>query len=130
LPRMRLRGLVPRHDPTLAEIVRGGRVGPMAALSAIANACRSRLSRTSVMGSWVGYSSSPRGGRHGIRSVLDRTGRRRSAATLSGFHSTSVADRATRGPRYPPDPPTVEEIFRCYAWRARVLKGLNSGCAA
>ena len=40
--------------------------------------------------------------------LLDRAGRRRSPATLSSFH----LNRAPRnkGLRYPPDPPTVEEI--------------------
>jgi hypothetical protein len=41
--------------------------------------------------------------------LLDRAGRRRSRATLSGFHQ----GRAPRngGHRYPPDPPPVEEII-------------------
>src|SRR5205085_4095804 len=42
-------------------------------------------------------------------SLLDCAGRRRSPATLASFHQ----DRAPRnkGLRYPPDPPTVEEII-------------------
>ena len=41
--------------------------------------------------------------------LLDRAGRRRSRATLASFH----AGRSPRnkGLRYPPDPPTVEEII-------------------
>jgi integrase len=41
--------------------------------------------------------------------LLDCSGRRRSPATLSSFHQ----DRSPRnkGLRYPPDPPTVEEII-------------------
>ena len=41
--------------------------------------------------------------------LLDCAGRRRSPATLSSFHQ----DRTPRnkGVRYPPDPPTVEEII-------------------
>jgi integrase len=39
----------------------------------------------------------------------DRAGRRRSPATTSGFHR-GVAPR-NKGLRYPPDPPTVEEII-------------------
>ena len=41
-------------------------------------------------------------------SVLDAAGRRRSPATLPGYH----AGRSPRnkGLRYPADPPTVEEI--------------------
>ena len=41
-------------------------------------------------------------------SVLDAAGRRRSPATLPGYH----AGRSSRneGMRYPADPPTVEEI--------------------
>ena len=43
-----------------------------------------------------------------VSAVLDAAGRRRSTATLPGFH----AGRALRnkGRRYPADPPTVEEI--------------------
>ncbi len=44
-----------------------------------------------------------------VPSMLDSAGRRRSPATLPGFH----AGRAPRnkGMRYPADPPTVEEII-------------------
>ena len=44
-----------------------------------------------------------------VSSMLDSAGRRRSPATLPGFH----AGRAPRnkGMRYPADPPTVEEII-------------------
>jgi len=41
--------------------------------------------------------------------LLDRTGRRRSPATLSSFHVGRPP--RNRGRRYPPDPPTVEEII-------------------
>ena len=45
-----------------------------------------------------------------MRSVplLDCAGRRRSPATLSGFHQGRSP--RNKGLRYPPDPPTVEEI--------------------
>ena len=42
--------------------------------------------------------------------LLDRAGRRRSPATLSSFHQGRVP--RNKGLRYPPDPPTVEEIIR------------------
>jgi integrase len=44
-----------------------------------------------------------------VSAVLDSAGRRRSPATLPGFH----AGRAPRnkGLRYPADPPTVQEII-------------------
>ena len=42
-------------------------------------------------------------------SLLDRAGRRRSPATHSSFHQ-GLPPR-NRGRRYPPDPPTVEEII-------------------
>ena len=44
-----------------------------------------------------------------VSAVLDSAGRRRSPATLPGYH----AGRAPRnkGIRYPADPPTVEEII-------------------
>ena len=41
--------------------------------------------------------------------LLDRAGRRRSPATTSSFHR-GLPPR-NRGLRYPPDPPTVEEII-------------------
>ena len=41
--------------------------------------------------------------------LLDRAGRRRSPATAASFHR-GVAPR-NKGLRYPPDPPTVEEII-------------------
>ncbi len=42
-------------------------------------------------------------------SPLDCAGRRRSPATLSGFHQGRPP--RNKGLRYPPDPPTVEEII-------------------
>ena len=42
-------------------------------------------------------------------SLLDRAGRRRSPATTSSFHQ-GLPPR-NKGRRYPPDPPTVEEII-------------------
>lgn len=39
---------------------------------------------------------------------LDLAGRRRSPATLSSFHQGRPP--RNKGLRYPPDPPTVEEI--------------------
>jgi integrase len=41
--------------------------------------------------------------------LLDCAGRRRSPATLSGFHQGRSP--RNKGLRYPPDPPTVEEII-------------------
>ena len=41
--------------------------------------------------------------------LLDRAGRRRSQATLSGFHQGRAP--RNKGLRYPPDPPPVEEII-------------------
>ena len=42
-------------------------------------------------------------------SSLDRAGRRRSPATLASFHKGRAPHN--KGVRYPPDPPTVEEII-------------------
>jgi len=45
---------------------------------------------------------------------LDAAGRRRSPATLPGYHHGRPP--RNKGPRYPADPPTVEEIvtvMRC-----------------
>src|SRR5947209_3376449 len=44
-----------------------------------------------------------------IPPLLDCAGRRRSPATLSGFHQGRPS--RNNGLRYPPDPPTVEEII-------------------
>jgi integrase len=62
-----------------------------------------------------------------VSAVLDAAGRRRSPATLPGYH----AGRAPRnkGVRYPADPPTVEEIVAVmrqagdnrHGWRLRAL---------
>jgi site-specific recombinase XerD len=62
-----------------------------------------------------------------VSAVLDSAGRRRSPATLPGYH----AGRAPRnkGMRYPADPPTVEEIIAVmretpvdrHGWRLRAL---------
>jgi hypothetical protein len=41
--------------------------------------------------------------------LLDRAGRRRSPATLPGFHAGCPS--RNKGLRYPADPPTVEEII-------------------
>ena len=41
--------------------------------------------------------------------VLDSAGRRRSPATLPGFHAGRPP--RNKGMRYPADPPTVEEII-------------------
>jgi hypothetical protein len=46
-------------------------------------------------------------------SLLDRAGRRRSPATLSSFHQ-GLPPR-NKGLRYPPDPPTVQEIVAVMA---------------
>jgi Phage integrase family len=43
-----------------------------------------------------------------VLSVLDAAGRRRSPATLPGYHARRP--RRNKGMRYPADPPTVEEI--------------------
>src|ERR1035441_10288216 len=52
--------------------------------------------------------------------LVDRAGRRRSPAATSSFHR-GVSPR-NKGLRYPPDPPTVEEIIavmRCRGWSRR-----------
>jgi integrase len=59
--------------------------------------------------------------------VLDSAGRRRSPATLPGFHAGRPP--RNKGMRYPADPPTVEEIIAVmrqaddnrHGWRLRAL---------
>jgi hypothetical protein len=58
--------------------------------------------------------------------LLDCAGRRRSPATTSSFHQ-ALPPRNT-GMRYPPDPPTVEEIVA--VMRATGDNRRACGCAA
>ena len=51
--------------------------------------------------------------------LLDVTGRRRSPATLPGFHAGRPP--RNKGGRYPADPPTIEEIVAA----AGVLDGVD-----
>ena len=62
-----------------------------------------------------------------VSAVLDSAGRRRSRATLPGFHAGRPP--RNKGMRYPADPPTVEEIIAVmrhagdsrHGWRLRAL---------
>ena len=61
-----------------------------------------------------------------VMSVLDAAGRRRSPATLPGYHAGRPP--RNKGMRYPADPPTVEEIVASCATRPRtVTAGRASG---
>src|SRR5688500_12902458 len=67
------------------------------------------------------------GGPMTMRSVLDSAGRRRSPATLPGYHAGRPP--RNKGMRYPADPPTVEEIGAVmreaaddrHGWRLRAM---------
>lgn len=62
-----------------------------------------------------------------VSAVLDSAGRRRSPATLPGFHAGRPP--RNKGMHYPADPPTVEEIIAVmrqaddnrHGWRLRAL---------
>ena len=62
-----------------------------------------------------------------VLSVLDATGRRRSPATLPGYHPGRPP--RNKGMRYPADPPTVDEIVAVmrhtaddrHGWRVRAM---------
>jgi integrase len=62
-----------------------------------------------------------------LSAVLDSAGRRRSPATVPGFHAGRPP--RNKGMRYPADPPTVEEIIAVmrqagdspHGWRLRAL---------
>jgi integrase len=62
-----------------------------------------------------------------VSSVLDAAGRRRSPATLRGYHAGRPP--RNKGMRYPADPPTVEEIAAVmrqaaddrHGWRVRAM---------
>ena len=59
--------------------------------------------------------------------VLDSAGRRRSPATMPGYHARRPP--CNKGMRYPADPPTVEEIVAVmrhaaddrHGWRVRAM---------
>ena len=53
--------------------------------------------------------------------LLDRAGRRRSPATMPGFHAGRPPHN--KGLRYPADPPKVEEIVAVIAWPATTRTG-------
>jgi integrase len=62
-----------------------------------------------------------------VLSLLDAAGRRRSPATLPGYHAGRPP--RNKGMRYPADPPTVEEIVAVmrhapddrHGWRVRAM---------
>ena len=58
-------------------------------------------------------------------SALDRAGRRRSPATLASFHEGRAPHN--KGLRYPPDPPTVEEIISVCGLRGMMPTASGSG---
>ena len=58
--------------------------------------------------------------------LLDCAGRRRSPATLSSFHQGRAP--RNKGRRYPPDPPSVEEIIA--VMRAAADRPRACGCEA
>jgi hypothetical protein len=63
--------------------------------------------------------------------LLDAAGRRRSPATMPGFHCGRPP--GNKGLQYPADPPTVEEIvavMRCAGDSAHGLRTLGAGCTA
>jgi hypothetical protein len=57
-------------------------------------------------------------------SVLDAAGRRRSPATLPGYHAGRPP--RNKGMRYPADPPTVDEIVAVMATRSPIAT--DGGC--
>ena len=57
--------------------------------------------------------------------LLDAAGRRRSPATMPGFHSGRPP--RNKGRHYPADPPTVEEVVAVKRWPAR--RRMACGCA-
>ena len=59
-----------------------------------------------------------------VLSALDSAGRRRSPATMPGYHAGRPP--RNKGMRYPADPPTVEEIVAVMRHPMTVTAG---GCA-
>ncbi len=58
--------------------------------------------------------------------LLDCAGRRRSPATTSGFHEGLSA--RNKGLRYPPDPPTVDEIVSVMRAAGDSAEGVRLRC--
>ena len=56
--------------------------------------------------------------------LLDAAGRRRSPATLPGYHSGRAP--RTKGRRYPADPPAVEEIIAVMRRAGDSMPGLRT----
>jgi hypothetical protein len=57
--------------------------------------------------------------------ILDAAGRRRSPATLPGFHAGRPL--RNKGFRYPPDPPRIEEIIGMMRQAGESDHGLDPG---
>jgi hypothetical protein len=90
-------GLVSAPSVPLASIWRSGRCDPFV------------RTRPSGRGRIVGFNRRPEEDVMESVVLLNRAGRRRSQATLSGFHQGRVPRK--KGLRCPPDPPPVEEIL-------------------
>ena len=58
-----------------------------------------------------------------VQPLLDAAGRRRSPATMPGFRAGRPAQQ---GPRYPADPPTVEEIVAVMRQAGSTATGIAS----
>ena len=118
LPVRTTRGSAPRfagrqalHRHEAYRYVGGGEWTPVAqcARSERGDASAAHLlGSSSRAGRWRGQPSSG-GGRHGIRSSVGLRWSAPIAATLSSFHQGRTP--RNKGLRYPPDPPTVEEII-------------------
>jgi hypothetical protein len=60
-----------------------------------------------------------------VSAVLDSAGRRRSPATLPGFHAGRPP--RNKGLRYPADPPTVQEITAAVNSRRAPMMPASAG---
>ena len=60
-----------------------------------------------------------------LRTVLDSAGRRRSPATMPGYHSGRPP--RNKGMRYPADPPTVDEIIAVMRTPTTIATALGCG---
>jgi hypothetical protein len=60
-----------------------------------------------------------------VSAVLDSAGRRRSPATLPGFHAGRPP--RNKGLRYPADPPTVQEIIAAVNSRRAPMMPASAG---
>jgi hypothetical protein len=99
--------VTPTHGGTVVAV--GGWVRDLSACGVRGRGEHSRYPTRALGREDAGVDHCPKGGCMQSVPLLDCAGRRRSPATLASFHAGRPP--RNKGLRYPPDPPTVEEII-------------------